>query len=117
MSTAEPLVGKEDGRAGRSALLFARVSSAIRVARVATLALVGAAMIGLVLVVLYEIVGRELLRGGAAPWTKDISTYLLVWIVFLGAGLSVADRTEPAIEFFVTRLPRRVAREVNDAAD
>ncbi|HEY4280943.1 MAG TPA: TRAP transporter large permease subunit [Conexibacter sp.] len=114
MSTAEPLLGKEGGR---PAVLLARVGSATRVARVVTLALTGAAMVALVLVVLYEIVGRELLSGGAAPWTNEISTYLLVWIVFLGAGLAVTDRSEPAVELFVSRLPRRVAREVNDVAD
>jgi C4-dicarboxylate transporter, DctM subunit len=77
----------------------------------------GALMVALLLDVAYGIVGRELLPHGAPPWTNEIAGWLLVWIVFLGAGLSVRDREEPCVRFVMNRLPVRVGGVVNVVTD
>lgn len=71
-------------------------------------------MIALVIVVCYEIVGRVLIPGGAAPWTGEVSDYLLVWITFLGASVAVADHAQPGITALVDRCRPRVAEALGD---
>ena len=43
-------------------------------------------------------------------WAEEISTYLFIWIVFLGSGLAFQRRTHIALDYFVRRLPRRIFR-------
>lgn len=44
----------------------------------------------------------------SAPWTEELARYLLIWMVFLGAGVGVRHARMIALEFGVRALPARV---------
>lgn len=67
--------------------------------------------------VVYEIVGRTFLPGGGPAWTSEIAGWLLVWVVFVGASLSVHDDAEPAIGLLVDRLKPRAAGLLTQVTD
>lgn len=83
----------------------------------ATAVVAGALMLVLVGIVLYEIYGRLWIPGGAATWTNEVSTYLLVWITFLGASLSVAKGEQPRITALFDRLHGKTHEMVAWASD
>lgn len=41
----------------------------------------------------------------SAAWTEELARYLLIWIVFLGAGIGCRRRQLISLEFVVRRLP------------
>lgn len=62
------------------------------------------ALVGIVIVVLYEIAGRLFLEG-AGTWTNSVAETLLVWLSFLGVSTAIARNESPRIEALVMRLP------------
>lgn len=42
----------------------------------------------------------------SAPWTEELARYLLIWIVFLGAGIGCRKGQLISLEFVVRTLPR-----------
>jgi TRAP-type C4-dicarboxylate transport system permease small subunit len=46
-------------------------------------------------------------------WAEEISTYLFIWIVFLGSGLAFQRRAHIALDYFVRRLPPAVFRRLH----
>ncbi len=67
------------------------------------------AMVG---VVLYEIIGRRFLVGGAAAWTNEVAVYLFIWATFIGIGVTIGNETEPRILALVSKLPAAVQPRV-----
>lgn len=61
-------------------------------------------------VVFVQVVVRFLLTNlglnVAAPWTEELARYLLVWMIFLGAGLGCRRMQLIALEAVLSRLPR-----------
>jgi TRAP-type C4-dicarboxylate transport system permease small subunit len=41
----------------------------------------------------------------SAAWTEELARYVLIWIVFLGAGIGCRKRQLISLEFVVRRLP------------
>lgn len=41
----------------------------------------------------------------SAAWTEEVARYVLIWIVFLGAGIGCRKRQLISLEFVVRRLP------------
>lgn len=41
----------------------------------------------------------------SAAWTEEVARYLLIWIVFIGAGIGCRRRQLISLEFIVRRLP------------
>lgn len=66
------------------------------------LALMAAAVLGQVLVrFVLTAVGINI----SAPWTEELARYLLIWIVFLGAGIGCRKGQLISLEFLVRALP------------
>ncbi len=73
--------------------------------------LVGALLAVISGVVLFQVIVRFLpaLTGInlSAPWTEELARFLLVWVIFLGAGVGCRKAQLIALEFVVRGLPRR----------
>ena len=50
--------------------------------------------------------------GSAGSWSVELSTYLFVWMTFVGASLALKKHEHFAIEFFVEKLPPKPAQAV-----
>jgi TRAP-type C4-dicarboxylate transport system permease small subunit len=46
--------------------------------------------------------------GRPITWTEEISRYLFVWVVFVGAGVAERSRAHVTLDFLVSRLSPRV---------
>ena len=46
---------------------------------------------------------------GAGSWSVELSTYLFIWMTFVGASLALKKNEHFAIEFVVEKLPGRAA--------
>jgi TRAP-type C4-dicarboxylate transport system permease small subunit len=68
------------------------------------------------LTVLYQFVTRYVLNDSAA-WTEEISRYLLIAVVFVGAGIGVGKNNHIQVDFFYRYLPARLARTMAVAVD
>lgn len=55
-------------------------------------------------------IGSRFLFGRAVIWTEELSRFLLIWIVFLGAALAIHTRLHFTVELVLERLPPRVLR-------
>ncbi|MGG0716249.1 TRAP transporter small permease [Robertmurraya massiliosenegalensis] len=64
-----------------------------------------------VLIVL-QVIFRYILES-SLPWSEEISRYLMVYIVFFGAALSLRYRQMIAIEFIGERLPKGIRKYLN----
>ena len=45
-----------------------------------------------------------------AAWTEELARYLLCWMVFLGAAYGCRKAQLTALDFAVSRLPRRIGQ-------
>jgi len=64
-----------------------------------------------IVVVTAQVLFRYVLNRSLA-WTEELSRYLFVWIIFLGAALAIRDATHIRIDMLVTRLPKAAARAI-----
>ena len=48
----------------------------------------------------------------SVPWTEEVSRYLMIWTVFLGAGIACRQGKLIGIEFLVSALPAPIGRAV-----
>jgi tripartite ATP-independent transporter DctM subunit len=74
-------------------------------------------LVSLVVVVLYEIAGREFTSGGGAPWTGEASSYLFIALTFIAASTSISRASQPRVHVLVERLPARLRDAVTLCAD
>ncbi len=59
--------------------------------------------------------GQVVLRygfGRPLTWAEEVSRYLFVWVVFVGAGVAARHSGHIALDFLVMRFPPRVRRVV-----
>lgn len=77
-------------------------------------------MLGMTLCTLWQVSVRFLLTGLgwnlAAPWSEEVSRYLMIWIIFLGAGVACRKAQLIALELVVTLLPAPLGRALRFAA-
>lgn len=73
-----------------------------------SVALVGAAAIfGMALAIVWGVVKRYLLSS-PEPWSFEISTYLLLAAVFLGAAYTQIKRGHVSVDLLTSRLPEKI---------
>ena len=59
--------------------------------------------------------GQVVLRygfGRPLTWSEEVSRYLFVWVVFVGAGVAARHNGHIALDFLVTRFPPGLRRSV-----
>ena len=61
------------------------------------------------LTVFYQFVTRYVMND-SATWTEEISRYLLIGVVFVGATIGVAKNTQIQVDFFYRHMPAAVGR-------
>jgi TRAP-type C4-dicarboxylate transport system permease small subunit len=61
------------------------------------------------LTVLYQFVTRYVFND-SATWTEEISRYLLIGVVFVGATIGVARNTQIQVDFFYRHMPAAAGR-------
>lgn len=66
--------------------------------------------------VFYQFVTRYVLNDSAA-WTEEISRYLLIGTVFIGASIGVAKNNHIQVDFFYRYMPPRLARVLANVVD
>lgn len=96
-----PLSGEDD---------FIAVHVAQHLVRVAGV-LAGLALIAMALIMCYEIGSRSLFNSPTS-WATEISTYLLVAVVFLGLGVAQSSNSHVQVELWVERLSTESRRKV-----
>lgn len=69
-------------------------------------------MAAIVIIMGAQVVARYVF-GHPFVWAEEISTYLFIWIVFLGSGLAFQRRAHIALDYFVRRLPFGVFRRLH----
>jgi TRAP-type C4-dicarboxylate transport system permease small subunit len=78
--------------------------------------LVGILFTAMVLVVFANVIGRYYLDTSLA-WSEEVSRFMLVWLVFLGAVLAYEKDEHLGLDILVKKLPRKVGAVVGIATD
>ncbi len=66
-----------------------------------------ACVFGVIIVVVWMQVFCRYVLDSALGWAEELSVYLLVWLVFLGAAAAARDRSHIRVDVLVDRLPPR----------
>jgi TRAP-type C4-dicarboxylate transport system permease small subunit len=66
--------------------------------------------------VFYQFVTRYVLNDSAA-WTEEVSRYLLIGVVFVGATIGVARNSHIQVDFFYRHMPARLGLWLSRAVD
>ena len=69
-------------------------------------------LIGISLVVTLQVVCRYFVKDLPA-WSEELSRYLFIWGVFIGAGVALVRNSHVCIDSLVTRLPNAVRRRLD----
>src|SRR5690349_3364734 len=96
-----PLSGENDFVAVRAAQYLVRAGGV----------LAGLALIAMALIMCYEIGARSLFNSPTS-WATEISTYLLVAVVFLALGVAQSSNSHVQVELWVDRLSTESRRQV-----
>lgn len=59
---------------------------------------------GMVLVVFLQVIFRFVIHG-SLPWSEELSRYLMVWAVFIGASIGAGKNAHIGVEAFVNFFP------------
>lgn len=70
----------------------------------------------MVCVVFFNVIGRYYLDTSLA-WSEEVSRFMLVWVVFLGAVLAYEHDEHLGLDILVKKMPRKVAALVGMATD
>ncbi len=112
--TFEPAIAETAPRWGDGAARTLGLCSAWYDAGAAALSSV--IMLALVLVVGMQVFFRYVLNA-PLPWPEEVSGFLFVWLVFLGATVTIRRGEVPAVRVFVDRLPAPFAAACQDLSD
>ena len=74
-------------------------------------AAIGAILIAIFFLNLYQVGGRYLLGVGAV-WIPDLTRLLFIWMVFLGTALMHQRKRHLVIDFLLVRFPRPTRRTI-----
>jgi TRAP-type C4-dicarboxylate transport system permease small subunit len=83
----------------------------------AALEWVAAAFLAAVLVTVVLQVFFRYVAGWAVPWTEELTRYLGIWMVFVGAAAGVAGGAHIAVTVLLNRFPGRTRRLVQRGID
>ncbi len=72
-------------------------------------ALIGGMMFAMFVLVFINVIGRYLFGVSYAP-AEEISTFLMIWVAYLGAGLALREGRHAAIDMLQDRLSPRARR-------
>jgi TRAP-type C4-dicarboxylate transport system permease small subunit len=72
-------------------------------------ALIGIMMALMFILVFFNVVGRYCFRSSFGT-TEEISSFLMIWVTYLGAGLALREGRHAAIDLFQDLLPERTRR-------
>jgi len=64
-------------------------------------------LLGIVLVISYQVAARYLPGMRVPRWTEEVSLILMVWLAMLGSGLGVRANEHLAMDVLLRQLPRR----------
>lgn len=78
--------------------------------------LVGVLLAAMVAIVFWNVVSRYFL-GASIAWSEEISRFMLIWIVFLGAGLAYVKDEHLALDILIKAVPKKVAQVMQVIAD
>ena len=81
---------------GRAERFFVRANQAV----------IGAMMVVMFALVFTNVVTRYVL-GFSIAWAEEVSSFLMIWITYLGAGLALRQGRLVAIDLFQDMLPAR----------
>lgn len=70
--------------------------------------LIGAILVGLIVSVSSNVVGRALFNH-SLPWADELARMLFIWLVFIGAAAAFSRYEHIAVDALVRRLPLRLA--------
>jgi len=68
------------------------------------------------LTVFYQFITRYVMNDSAA-WTEEVSRYMLIGVVFIGAAIGVAKNTQIQVDFFYRHMPVAMGRWLSRAVD
>lgn len=85
----------------RAERVFVRVNQAV----------IGAMMVAMFALVFTNVVTRYGL-GFSIAWAEEVSSFLMIWITYIGAGLALRQGRHVAIELFQDMLPPPMCRAV-----
>lgn len=78
--------------------------------------LIGVGLMVITAVVFWQVMVRFVLTAAginiSAPWTEEVARYLLIWCIFLGAGVGCRKAQLIALEFVVRALPNLIGQGV-----
>ncbi|MBN1106353.1 MAG: TRAP transporter small permease [Deltaproteobacteria bacterium] len=74
-------------------------------------ALIGIMMALMFILVFFNVVGRYCFRSSFGT-TEEISSFLMIWVTYLGAGLALREGRHAAIDLFQDLLPLRARRHL-----
>lgn len=80
-----------------------------RIFRRTNRALIGGMMFAMFVLVFVNVVGRYIFQVSYAP-AEEISTFLMIWATYLGAGLALREGRHATIDIFLDRLPPSARR-------
>lgn len=77
-------------------------------------------MLGMTLCTLWQVLVRFLFTGLgweiAAPWSEEVARYLMIWVIFLGAGVACRKAQLISLEVVVSMLPAPLGRSLRYGA-
>ncbi|MDF2533346.1 MAG: hypothetical protein K0Q65_2927 [Clostridia bacterium] len=78
--------------------------------------LVGALLAAMVAIVFWNVVSRYFL-GASIAWSEEISRFMLIWVVFLGAVLAYVKDEHLSLDILIKAVPKRIAHIMQVMAD
>ncbi len=73
-------------------------------------------LVAFVLLLFFQIIGREVFHVGFS-WTEELSTYMFVWFVYLGASYAAKMGAHNRVTFQFNLIPDKAAKIVESFAD
>ncbi|GEA15707.1 putative TRAP transporter small permease protein [Moorella sp. E308F] len=71
---------------------------------------------GMVIVVFFNVIGRYFLNAAIA-WSEEVSRFMLIWLVFLGAILAYINDEHLGLDIVVKSIPKKAAKVIAVIAD
>ena len=68
------------------------------------------------LTVFYQFVTRYVMNDSAA-WTEEVSRYMLIAVVFIGAAIGVSKNNQIQVDFFYRHIPASMGKWMSKAVD
>lgn len=78
--------------------------------------LVGALLAAMVAIVFWNVVSRYFL-GASIAWSEEVSRFMLIWVVFLGALLAYIKDEHLGLDILIKVVPKKIAHIMQVIAD